>query len=167
MGTRERLAECLERLERHVPGMGSYKDKEKRRDADKRLRSTLAERLDTARKVVEEVIYSLQAGGHLDHLTRLGRLERKLHKGADAIRFASYGFSGVFDAVKIDEAKLDELYAFDVLLAESVSAVQEGAGRLKALPPEAMGPDALEPLEREMASFDSKIEKRMALFREG
>jgi len=145
--------------------MGSYKDKEKRRDADKRLRTTLAHRLDTARKAVEEVTYSLQAGGHLDHLARLGRLERKLHKAADSIRFASYGFSGLFDTVKIDEAKLDALYAFDLSLAEAVSTVQEGAARLKAVPPEAIGPDALESLEQHMASFDKSIEERMALFR--
>ncbi|MDY6955044.1 MAG: hypothetical protein SWE60_26380, partial [Thermodesulfobacteriota bacterium] len=74
--------------------------------------------------------------------------------------------SGVFDAVKIDEAKLDKLYAFDLFLAESVSAVEEGAERVKALPPEAVGPDALKPLEDQVATCNSKIEERMALFRE-
>jgi hypothetical protein len=166
MGTRERLAEHLERLERLVPGMGSYKDKEERRDADKRLRTTLARRLDTVRKAVEEVVYRLQAAGYLDHSDRLGRLERRLHKAADAIRFASYGFTGIFDGARIDEAKLDELYAFDVLLAESVSTVEQGAARLKALPPEAIGPAVLEPLEQDLASFDSKMEERAALFTE-
>ncbi len=166
MGTRERLAERLERLARLVPGIGSYQDKEKRRVADKKLRNTLANRLDTARKVVEEVIYELQSGKRLEHLERLGRLERNLHKAADSIRFASYGFSGVFDPIKIDEAKLDELYAFDIALAESVSAVQEGAARLKALPSDAVGTDALKPLEQHIAAFDGKVQERMALFRQ-
>ena len=166
MGIRERLAERLERLAHLVPGIGSYQDKEKRRDADKRLRMTLADRLDAARRAVEDVISSLQADGHLEHLDRLGRLERKLHKAADSIRFASYGYSGVFEAIKIDEAKLDRLYAFDIALAESVSAVQDAAGRLKAAPAEAIAADALEPLEQQIASFDGKVQERMALFRE-
>jgi hypothetical protein len=167
MGIRESLAERLERLARLVPGMGSYQDKESRREADKRLRSTLADRLDGARTAVEGVIDGLQTEGHLEHLDRLGRLERKLHKAADSIRFASYGFSGVFDAVKIDEARLDRLYAFDIALAESVSSIVETAERLKAIPSGAMGPDALKPMEERIASFDDKVQEREALFREG
>jgi hypothetical protein len=166
MGIRERLAERVEHLARLVPGIGSYQDKESRRDVDKRLRVTLADRLDSARKTVEEVIAKLHAESHFDQLDRLGRLERKLYQAADSIRFASYGYSGVFDAIKLDEAKLDQLYAFDIALAESVSAVQEAAENLKAPPPEAMRVDAIEPLAQEIASFNGKLQERMALFRE-
>ena len=166
MGIRERLAERVERLARLVPGIGSFQDKETRRDADKRLRLTLADRLDAARKTVETVIAKLQAENHFDPLARLGRLERKLYQAADSIRFASYGYSGVFDAIKIDEDKLDQLYAFDIALAESVSAVQEAAENLKAPRPEAMRADAIEPLEQKIASFNGKLHERMALFRE-
>jgi hypothetical protein len=166
MGTAERLAERLERLARLVPGIGAYQDKESRRDTDKRLRVTLAERLDAARKAVEDVIATLQTGGHFGDLDRLGRLERKLHHAADSIRFATYGYSGVFDAIKIDEAKLDRLYAFDIGLAESVSAVQDAANGLKGGSPQAIGTDALEPLEQQIASFDDKVRERMAFLRE-
>jgi hypothetical protein len=71
MGIRERLAERVERLARLVPGIGSYQDKETRRDADKRLRLTLADRLDAVRKTVETVIAELQAENHFDPLARL------------------------------------------------------------------------------------------------
>jgi len=166
MGTSERLAERLERLARLVPGIGSYQDKEGLRDTDKKLRVTLAERLDGTRKAVEDVIAALQGGGHFDHLDRLGRLERKLHQAADSIRFAGYGYSGVFDAVKIDEAKLERLYAFDIALAESVSAVQDAARGLKGTAPEAIGTDALKPLEQQIASLDDKVRERVAVFQE-
>jgi hypothetical protein len=164
MGIRERLAERLEHLARLVPGIGSYQDKEGRRDADKRLRITLADRLDSARKTVEEVIAKLQAEGHFDQLDRLGRLERKLYQAADAIRFATYGYSGVFDAIKVDEAKLDQLYAFDIALAESVSAVQAAAEALKTPGPEPLRANAIEPMVEEIASFSGKLQERMALF---
>ena len=166
MGIKERLAERVERLARLVPGIGSYQDKESRRDADKRLRVTLADRLDSARKTVEEVIAKLQTESHFDQLDRLGRLERKIYQAADSIRFASYGYSGVFDAIKLDEAKLDQLYAFDIALAESVSAIQVAAKNLKASPPEGMRTDAIEPLVQEIASFNGRLQERTALFRE-
>ncbi len=163
MGTKERIAERMERLARLVPGIGSYQDKEGRREADKRLRVTLADRLDSARKALEDVIAKVQSEGLLDNLDRLGRLDRKLHKAADSIRFASYGYSGVFDAVKIDEAALERLYAFEVSLAESVSDIRDAADGLKAASANSIGTDALEPLERQIASFDEKLQDRAML----
>ena len=99
MGTKERLAEGLERLARLIPGIESYQDKEDQREWDKRLRETLVGRLDGGRKAVEKTIDRLQRQGHLKDLDRLGRLERKINHAADTIRFASRGYSGVFDAV--------------------------------------------------------------------
>jgi hypothetical protein len=165
MGTKERLAERLERLARLIPGIGSYQDKESLREGDKSLRDTLAERLDSARKAVEGVIDKLQRDGLLAGLDRLGRLERKLHQAADAIRFASRGYSGSFDAVKIDEEKLERLYAFDISLAELVSAVQEAAEGLKSASPEALASDSLESLNTQIASFNDKLGERGNLFK--
>ncbi len=165
MGTKEQLAARLECLARLVPGIGSYKDKERRRDSDKRVRTTLAERLDACRKSVEGVIGKLQAEKQFDSLDDLGRLQRKLHQAADAIRFAKYGYSGMFDAVKIDEAKLDELYAFDIALAESVSGLQAAAGGLKSMSSKDIDRGTLESLHVQVDAFLSKVQERMALFR--
>jgi hypothetical protein len=166
VGTKERLAEGLKRLARHVPGIGSYQDKESLREGDKKLRDTLALRLDSARKALEEVIDSLQKDGHLAHLDRLGRLDRKLHQGADTIRFASRGYAGIFDTVKIGEKELEQLYAFDIALAESVSAIQEAAEGLKGASAEAIAGDALTALEHQLASFENKVKKRGVFLQE-
>ena len=107
MGTKETLSKRLERLARFVPGIGSYQDKEGLREGDKKLRDTLALRLDSARKAVEQVIDTLQRDGQLTHLDRLGRLDRKLHHCADSIRFASRGYAGVFDTVKIRQVMVE------------------------------------------------------------
>jgi hypothetical protein len=166
VGTKERLAEGLERLARLVPGIGSYQDKEGLREADKKLRDTLADRLDSARKLVERVIDTLQRDGHLAHLDRLGRLDRKLHHCADTIRFASRGYAGIFDTVKIGKKKLEQLYAFDISLAESVSAIQETAEGIKGASAEAIADDALKPLEDQLASFEGKVKERGAFLQQ-
>jgi hypothetical protein len=160
VGTKERLAKGLERLARFVPGIGSYQDKEGLREGDKKLRDTLALRLDSARKAVEQVIDTLQGGGQLAHLDRLGRLDRKLHHCADTIRFATRGYAGIFDTVKIGEKELVELYNFDIALAESVAAIQEAAEKLKGAPAEAIGGEALQPLEDQLATFEDKVKER-------
>jgi hypothetical protein len=166
MGTKERLAEGLERLARLVPGLGSYQDKEGLRERDKRLRDSLADRLDGARKAVEKAIDGLQRQGHLANLDRLGHLDRRLHHAADTIRFASRGYAGVFDDVKIDEEKLERLCAWDISLAESVSAIEEAAKGLKGISAEGLAGDALRPLEDQLVFFDDKVRERQTFFLE-
>ena len=160
MGTKEQLAKGLERLARYIPGIGSYQDKESLREGDKILRDTLAQRLDQARQAVEQVIEVLQRDGHLAHLDLLGRMERKLHHGADTIRFASRGYAGVFDTIKIGEKALEQLYAFDTALAESVTAIQETAAGLKGVSAEAIAGQALKPLEEQLNAFQDRVEER-------
>jgi len=165
MGTKERLAEGLEQLARLIPGLGSYQDKEGLREGDKRLRDNLADRLDAARKAVEQAIHRLQREGHLGDMDRLGHLDRRLHHAADTIRFASRGYSGVFDAVKIDEEKLEGLCACDLSLAESVSAIEaavEGLDRDS----DVLEGNALKPLEERLDAFHDKVKEREAFFRQ-
>lgn len=44
----------------------------------------------------------------------------KLQLLIDRLKTASYGYSGLFDAVKVDEAVLDRLYDFDEGMLEGV-----------------------------------------------
>lgn len=164
MGTKERLAKGLEKLAGLVPGIKSYQEKEGLRENDKKLRDTLANRLDAARKAVEKVIDDLQRNGRLTHLDRLGQLDRKIHQAADAIRFAARGYSGVFDTVQIDEEKLADLYAYDISLAKSVSALQEAAEALKTTSAETFGEDDLKPLQVQLCSFNEKVKQREGWF---
>ena len=161
MGTKERLALQLEKLARIVPGIGSYQDKEGLREGDKRLRNSLADRLDGARRVVEGVIADRQREGHFMGLDRLGGLERKLQQVADTVRFATRGYSGFFDTVKVDEKKLEELYTFDISMADSVSALQQAAEGLASTSPE--DKDALTGLENKITVLQDVLRQRDAL----
>jgi hypothetical protein len=49
----------------------------------------------------------------------------------DRIRFASYGYAGVFDAVKIQEPELERLYNFDAALVEYVDRLAEANATLR------------------------------------
>ncbi len=165
MGTKERLAQELEKLARIIPGIGSYQDKEDLRERDKRLRETLVERLDGAGKAVQKAIDRFQREGRLANLDRLGRLERKILHAADTIRFAPRGYSGVFDVVKVDEDKLEKLCAWDISLAESVTALEEAADGLKGVSPDMLD-NALNSLEEHVDAFGGRAKKRERLLRQ-
>lgn len=117
-------AERVERLVRLVPGLGRYQDREGLRDADKRIRTYVAELLGNLGRELEPAQRRLTDERRLDRLTVLDRLGRQLVTLADRVRFASYGFAGVFALHKIRETELAALHAFDVRLVEEIPQLQ-------------------------------------------
>ncbi|NMC00361.1 MAG: hypothetical protein GYA35_08800 [Thermoanaerobaculaceae bacterium] len=108
-----------------VPGLSGYRKREDRRTTDKRLREYLAGRIDNARKKIADLKLDYTNEGRLSELDNLGRLERKLTKIGDSIRFANYGYSGLFDQLKIKEEELDVLYNHDLKFIEAVEKLEK------------------------------------------
>jgi hypothetical protein len=135
MGIDERIQESknwFERAAEHVPGYKGYKEKELRREADKIQRLYVAERLEAARKRLDDVQLDLTRRASLDMLSLIEEAIRKLRTIRDRIQFADYGYAGLFDTVKVDQAKLDELYQFDVRLAQEAKGVEDLAAAINA-----------------------------------
>jgi hypothetical protein len=57
---------------------------------------------------------------------------KKLDKIENRVRFASYGYAGFFDQVKIEQAELDLIYSFDLSLVEKAEAIEAAAAVLKS-----------------------------------
>jgi len=103
----------LERLFSKIPGFRGYKDKELRREADKLLRDQLAAKFDDQRQRLSELQMQLISRVQIEFLDDLDRAALKLQLLVDRIKTASYGYAGLFDAVKVKEEQLDALYEFD------------------------------------------------------
>jgi len=114
----------LESLISKIPGYHGYKEKENRRAADKLLRDQLVGQLDGQRRRLAELQRNLLDSGGLLMVDDLDRAVTKVQKLADKIRTASYGYAGIFDAVKVKEEELDALYTFDEGMLEHLSAIQ-------------------------------------------
>lgn len=114
----------LERLAGLVPGYNRYQQLEKRRDADKINRDIIYGELKTQQDALESMSARLVNAKHPDTLDDLDRAVKKLRTVADRIRFADYGVSGFFDAMKTEEQELDRMYDFDLALGEQVKAIQ-------------------------------------------
>jgi|WetSurMetagenome_2_1015567.scaffolds.fasta_scaffold00570_16 hypothetical protein len=130
MGEDGRSLNILEKAIRLIPGYKGYKRKEERRDNDQLFRMLLVERLEKVRTSVGETVNSLHGPDLLAKVGDIDRLQKRLEKVTDEIRFADRGYRGWFDVHKVQEDELDKLYAFDVALAEDVQAIEEAVKAL-------------------------------------
>ncbi len=129
---RNKPTDRLHGLMNKIPGYTGYADKERRRDADKMLRSYLARQY---RDQLTRLTHLQTAALHTRHSSDLGelqRLEGKLNRFIDKLDTASYGYAGLFDANKVTEVELDQLYAFDQGLMNGVHSVSSDLDALEA-----------------------------------
>ena len=120
----------LERLGDKIPGYSGYVAKERRRDIDKMHREHLADRLRATKQPLSDMMRDLSSTGRLFEIGPLDRVSKKIDQIENRVRFASYGYSGFFDAVKIQEQQLDAIYGFDLALVEKVEGLERQAREL-------------------------------------
>lgn len=122
----------LERLTSKIPGYSGYVDRERRRDIDKIHREHLADRLRALKSPLTDLIRELTNSGRLFEVGPVDAAVKKLDHLENRVRFASYGYSGFFDVVKIEEAQLDLIYRFDLALVERVDNIEAKISELKS-----------------------------------
>lgn len=120
----------LEKLTKKLPGYKGYKDKELRREADKLLRVQVAGKLDEQRKRLAELQVELISGAQIEFLDDIERAVMKLQLLIDRVKTASYGYAGLFDAVKVKEDELDRLYEFDSKLLDLVDQIAAAVDKI-------------------------------------
>ena len=129
-GKIEQNENFLQQLAKRIPGYQGYLAREQRRDADALLRSHLVDQLQAQRRTVARASAALTERMQLGELDDIARLDKQLERLADLIRYADRGYSGYFDPIKVDEAKLDAVYAFDKSLLDSIAIITTAAAKL-------------------------------------
>ena len=120
MDERQGAGAMLDELMRKIPGYAGYRDRENRRDADKKHREFLAQRLTGKKRSILDVGEILMAQGGLSHLPTLDNLTNKLDRVVERTRHASSGFSSFADSNVVDVQRLDVVYEHDMALLETV-----------------------------------------------
>lgn len=119
------------KLASYIPGFGGYIERENRRDADKVLRDTVARRFEEQWKRVSQLQSDLVSNGMLAHVDDMEKAAIKLRTFIDKITTAPRGYSGLFDAVKINEAELTAIYQFDVAFFDLAEQVGRGVDNVE------------------------------------
>jgi hypothetical protein len=131
----------FKRLGSLIPGFKGYIERQNRRDADKLLRDTVARRFDEQWRRASQLQVEMVSSGMIQYVDDMERAALQLRTFIDKITTAPRGYSGLFDAVKINENELEAIYQYDAAffdLAEQVGRaldnVEASLGDEAALP---------------------------------
>lgn len=131
----------FKKLASYIPGFNGYIERTNRRAADKLLRDTVARRFEELYKRISALQTDLISQGGISFVDDMEKAAIQIRTFADKVRNASYGYSGFFDAIKINEEELTKLYEFDAAffatadnLSRALDTVEGALGDTEALP---------------------------------
>ncbi len=124
--------DAIKRLAAQIPGFSGYIERQNRRAADKLLRETVADRYEALWQRLSRLQTELIGAGKIEIIDEVEKAALALRTFADKIRRASYGYSGFFDAVKINEAELAQIYAFDAAFLQIAEEISRAIDNIEA-----------------------------------
>jgi hypothetical protein len=135
------MQDPFKKLASVIPGFGGYVERQTRRDADKLLRDTVARRFDEQWKRTSRLQEDMVGGGMIAYVDDMEKAAIQLRTFVDRITTAPRGYSGLFDAVKINEQELEAIYQFDAAFFELADQVGRANDNVEA----SMGDEAALP----------------------
>lgn len=106
----------LSKIIAKIPGFKGYMERADRRMSDKLLRENIANTFEGLYQRVSGLQKDLISQGGLAYIDDVESSAIKLRQFIDRIRTASYGYAGIFDAIKIKETELGQVYEYDATL---------------------------------------------------
>ena len=164
MLTKEKVAAIFKTVARIFPGMPSYQEREGLRTQDKIIREQLAARIVEQVSHIQAIQSKLANKAILQPLSHLDRQARKMMRLADTIRFASYGYAGLFAAVKVDEQKLAQLYDYDLSLHQVIEELAVAVGNLSERQDDEWKTVFLDDFQEAINRLEEKLQKRELVF---
>jgi len=124
--------DIFKKLASYIPGFNGYIERQNRRAADKLLRETVADRFEEQWKRASSLQVELVSAGMIALVDDMERASIQLRTFVDKIRTASYGYAGFFDAVKVNEEELTQLYQFDMSFFQVAESIKNALDNLEA-----------------------------------
>ncbi len=121
-----------ERIAAAIPGFRGYKEKELRRESDRLIRNHLSLKLSATKDDLKQIFQKISDRRYFDVLTDMDRLVAKIDRITAKVDHASYGYTGFFNSIKVNEENLDRMIDFDNQLIENVDALNGEVNLFKA-----------------------------------
>jgi hypothetical protein len=123
-----------------VPGFSGYIERQNRRASDKLLREAVANHFEALWQRVSSLQRDLISQGEISYVDDLEAAAIKLRQFIDRVRTASYGYSGFFDAIKINQDELARVYQYDYTLLTMADDVSHSIDNVES----SIGSDGLQ-----------------------
>jgi len=124
--------DVFKKLASYLPGFNGYVERQNRRAADKLLRESVADRFEEQWKRTSNIQTDMVNEGMIELMDDMEQAAIQLRTFADKIRRATYGYSGFFDAVKINETELTQLYQFDLAFFDVADQIGRALDNVEA-----------------------------------
>ncbi|NOZ49815.1 MAG: hypothetical protein GXP37_07165 [Chloroflexi bacterium] len=156
----------IERTISGLPVLRDYREKELRRAADRRIRQTMARRLESYRRKLTGLQRDLVTSGQLRSLPEVERAVGRLQLLIDRIKTAASGYAGFFDAQKIREDELQQITTFDAAISQKVPAINDAINALNQAIQSGEGySDALDALMNTLTELHEQFDQRQDAIR--
>ncbi|MGD9962321.1 MAG: hypothetical protein AB7S97_00250 [Thermoplasmata archaeon] len=121
----------MKKIQTFIPGFRGYRLREDLRDADRMLRSQLAQKLGLERRGLEECRGLVVKSYGSKELDQIGGLINHFKKMEGAVTHAEMGYSGFAADIQIKETELDRLYEFDAAMLDHLVSMHASIESLK------------------------------------
>jgi len=122
----------LKKLQLLLPGYRGYRQGEDLRDADSILRRQIADKVHASLDDLNSLRQQLVLANEFTSLTTIATVLSDLQTLEGRIRHAEQGFSGISPAVRITQARQDQLYEYDYGFAQAAEALRAATGPLQS-----------------------------------
>ena len=143
----------IKKLIAKIPGFKGYIEQVDRRSSDKLLRETIAKEYEALYQRISSLQRDLISQGGLAYVDDLENAAIKIRQFTDRIKTASYGYAGLFDAIKIKQDELNTIYQYDLTLLEHVDLVSRAIDNVES----SIGTDGLPASIRHLISTSQEV----------
>jgi len=135
-----------------IPGFKGYIERGDRRMSDKLLREKVANEFETLYQRISGLQRDLISQGELQYIDDLEASALKLRQFIDRVKTASYGYAGLFDAIKIKQEELGQVYQYDYALLELADEVRSAIDHIET----SIGTEGLDAAIRNLISVSQQ-----------
>ncbi|MBP1693488.1 MAG: uncharacterized protein H6Q37_1371 [Chloroflexi bacterium] len=122
----------IKKIAMRIPGFDGFIKRSEYRDADKLLRETIARDAEKQNQRISELQRDFISQGQIEFVDDLEASNVKLRTFTDRVRFATRGYAGVFDAVKINEPELAVVYQYDAAMLDQLDEVTRAVDNVES-----------------------------------
>jgi len=121
----------LEHISMFIPGYRGYRERNLRRDVDQLIRKNLFSVLKLGIKDLEWSYRESVNFGPSARTDEINRIAMKTDKLSQQIYHAKYGYSAIWQTVKVKENELSELLRFDANLIDQANKVKGATANIR------------------------------------
>lgn len=140
--------DIFKKIASKIPGFKGYIESQQRRDSDKLVRDFIFDRFRELEGRVSRLQRDFISQGQIGLIDDLEASAIKMRTFADRVRTAQRGYSGLFDAVKINTEDLTKVYEYDAAMLTLVDEVGSAIDNVEA----SVGSDGLPAAIRNLES---------------